>query len=597
MAAKELAIVGSVDAWDMNNWGTLKGITIPLNTSKNTPQPQAGTEVLNNWSNGFLGYNSIIPINYDGEKDLGEMGLIRKYIINHSALRLRSWQLYLDSDVCQALFGRSTMWSIGTGLRLQSKPAKGVLRKKGVSIDSEKFNDQVEEMFKVFASNPICDYEGKRNLHSIAWDGWLNSRVGGDVLVVLRIIDGMPKVQLIDGANVKTPLTGATSSGQDVLNPDNNYIIRNGIEEDKSGKPVAYWVQKVVNYTVLTDFERIPVMMDKFPYCQMACMVYGLKYRLNNNRGIPLIAAVMETASKMGRYREATLGSAEEGAKIILAIEHERGTGDENPMLAQMAGAYGAFSLNNDLPADSYGNNLSNKVQATTNKQTVNLPEGAKLNPFDSKKELNFKDFYSANFDIVCAVAGYPPEVILSKYDSNYSASRAAIKDFEHTLLVQREAFANQFYQIIYNFCLDFWVLNGDIQADGYREMLFKRDALGLTAYRNAYWMGDNVPHIDPEKEVRAWRLKLGEDSANVPLCTVEEATEALSGGDAISNIEQYVKEFEFAQGLGIEKVLPKGATVEPGEATKPTTPKKKDKKTTAKTTFFTAENIINGTI
>jgi capsid protein len=193
------------------------------------------------------------------------------------------------------------------------------------------------------------------------------------------------------------------------------------------------------------------------------------------------------------------------------------------------------------------------------------MPNGAKLVMHESKQENGFTDFYTTNFDIVCAVAGYPPEVIMSKYNSNYSASRAAIKDFEHTLKVKRARFAKQFYQLVYDFCLDTWALTGQIQAPGYLNAIATQNQMAVAAYRCARWAGDAVPHIDPFKEVKAIREMLPENSKNMPLITLEQAVEILDNGDFNDVLEQYTKERNNGDALGIEEsgktepVLPNG--------------------------------------
>lgn len=536
----------------------------PVQVQQQKPQTEAA--VFNPDGVGWMGYNTVIPVIFDGEKDLGEIGPVKVYNLDHYAIRLRSWQAFLDSDVCSALMRRSCDWVIGTGLKLQAQPKKKVLDLLKIGMgDTEDFNENVEALFDLFASTQLSDFAQKDSLNEIAREAWKNAIAGGDVLLVMHYENGMPKVQLIDGQRVRTPLAFGTTTGLDVTNPDNGNIIRHGVEINKKGEHVAYWVAKTNIFATLGDFDRYPARMDKYPYCQTAKLVYGLKYRLDNVRGIPMITAVMETAVKMSRYREATISGAEERAKITLTIEHDAISTGENPFIAQAAVASG-FTPQADLPSDSYGRNLENKVYATANKQAVNLPNGASLKAIESKQELTFAEFYSANFDIVCAVAGYPPEVILSKYNSNYSASRAAIKDFEHTIIVQRQSFSEQFYQTIYNFCLDAWVINSLIDLPNYELALGNQNQIALAAFRFARFAGDVVPHIDPIKEVKAWREKLGADSANIPLCTVADAIEALAplGGTSFDNtIEQYAKELEKAKEKGIEKVLPKGDNVE----------------------------------
>lgn len=518
-----------------------------------TPEPQAVGWVA---PQGF-GYNRVQVLNYDGEKDLGGMGQIRKYLLDHQALRMRSHQLYLDSDVCAALFNRSAMWGIGGGLKLQACPETELLESEGISIEAEDFNEAIESRFSVFASTAMCDYQETRNLGEMATEGWVNGEVGGDVLVIMRLVDGTPKVQLIDGSHLQTPLLWGSGIGIDIVNPVTKNRVRHGVEIDDKGKHVAYYIYKGEHADILTGYERVEARMNVYPYSEMARLVYGLKYRIDNVRGIPVITAVMETASKMGRFKDATLAGAESRAKIAYTIEHTKESTGEPVQIQQMAAASG-FGNNTDLPTDSMGEAMANKIAVTTENMTYNMPIGAKLAMHDSKQEYGFNDFYTVNFDLVCAVAGYPPEVIMSKYNSNYSASRAAIKDFEHTLDVKRKKFASQFYQLIYNFCLDVWVLSGKIDAPGYLQALASQNEMALASYRKSRWAGDAVPHIDPYKEVQAIRAMLPEDSANMPLITLEQAVEILGNGDFDDVMEQYEKERDNGISRGIKPVEPK---------------------------------------
>ena len=528
------------NAFDITSWGTQQ-------------KPDVTSEMISQPGPGGYGYNSVFVLPFDGETDMGEMGPIRKYLADHQALRLRSHQLDLESDVCSALFERSKMWGVGTGLKLQAEPKGLVLDGAGVQLDTEEFNEGIEEFFGTWASNPMCDYSSVQNLTDISGEAWSDIDKGGDTLVVMRLVNDMPKCELIDASYVRTPLNFGTLTGLEVINPDTKNRIRHGVEMDKAGKHVAYWVVKGDNW-LQDGFERIECRMSKYPYSEMARMCYGRKHRIDNSRGIPIISAVMETAAKMGRYMSAALASAEERAKVVYTINHTAKSTGESPIMAQMAKASGIY-FNSGLPTDSQGRELANQVAASTNKQTFDMPLESEMKTLESKQELHVRDFYTVNFDIVCAVVGYPPEVIMSKYNSNYSASRAAIKDFEHTLTVKRNRFAKQFMQMVYNYYLDWMVLSNKIKAPGYLNALGKRDEMVLTAYRHAEWMGDTVPHIDPVKEVMAWRLKMGAGTDHLPLCTAEEAAEALSSISLSSIMEQSSKERLMADELGIEKV------------------------------------------
>ena len=44
--------------------------------------------------------------NFDGEKNLGEIGPAREYVLDYTALRVRSWQSYLESEITQTTINR-----------------------------------------------------------------------------------------------------------------------------------------------------------------------------------------------------------------------------------------------------------------------------------------------------------------------------------------------------------------------------------------------------------------------------------------------------------------------------------------------------------
>lgn len=498
----------------------------------------------------FFGLGSpLFTVSYDGEKNLGEIGPIKEYTLDYAALRLRSWQSYLESEITQTVLNKFRIWVIGSGLKLQSDPVKKVLESENIKIKPEEFNEITEARFRIYSRSRQSDYSSMGNLQIGAHTAFINSIIGGDVLVVLRYVNDEVKYQLIDGAHVVSPMIN--SHEVSAVKTRGN-VIKNGIELSPKGEHIAYFVKSSKD---LFSIERIPARGEKSGKL-MAYLVYGMKYRLDNHRGMPLIATVLETIKKLERYKEATVGSAEERQKIAYSIEHQQFSTGESPLTKNLAKAYDLDGgLNNDLPVDVNGNKLADTVSVSTNKQAFNMPIGASLKILESKNELYFKDFYSTNINLICAAIGIPPEVALSKYDSNFSASRAALKDWEHTINVTRIHFAFQFYQPFYNLWLETEILKMKITAPGYLKGIMDKNNMVLDAYQNARFVGANVPHIDPLKEVNAERAKLGAKAINIPLTTVEAATEALNGGDSDSNIEQFAEELAESERLGLKEV------------------------------------------
>lgn len=475
---------------------------------------------------------------FTGEKNYGEMGPVKNYTPSFDILRARSWQAYAESEIAKTILGRFSIWVIGGGLKLQSEPVSSILEMEGIKLKTEEFNLSVESRFSLWSKSKSCDYSGMVNLNKLENRGFINSIVGGDVLVVLRYEEGLT-VQLIDGAHVRSPFGYEFNERL-----KNGNRIKNGVEISESGKHVAYHVEIGFN-----EFKRIESKGKTG--LTMAYMVYGSEYRLDNHRGMPLIATVLETLKKLERYKEATVGSAEERQKIAFSIEHTRDSNGENPMARNLTRLMNIDAAV-DSPVDIDGKALSNQVAATTNKQAINMPIGSTLKMLESKNELYFKDFYTVNIDLVCACVGIPPEVAMSKYDSNFSSARAAIKDWEHSLGVRRKDFSEQFMQPIYDFWLEIEILSNRIQAPGYIQAKLSNDLAILNSYRNARFVGPSVPHIDPLKEVKAEREKLGALGVNLPLTTVEAATEALNGGESYANMLQFADELKDAKDLKI---------------------------------------------
>ncbi len=512
------------------------------NPFKNFSNPFKKKEVVKQqeMSASYTYGSSITPVfvqNYDGEKNLGEIGPIIEHVPNYYALSKRSWQAYTTSEIAKIVIDKYVCWVIDKGLKLQSNPQKKVLEREGIKIDSEKFNEQVESLFSVWGKSTNSSYNGMDNLHSLSKEGFKNSRLGGDNLIVLSF-DGTLKVQVIDGCLIYSMFD---------VKVENGNKIRNGIETDSKGKHVAYHLFINGENKRIAAFNSIGL--------RTAFLVYGSKHRLSDNRGMPKIAIALESIKKMERYREAAIGSAEERQKIPYAIEHEAYSDGTSPLEQNIAWAQDIDQSGKNIPVDAVGNRLAQTVAATTNKQVFNMTQGAKIKSLESKQEMFFKEFHSTNADIICAAVEIPPNIAFSIYNDSFSASRAATKDWDHTIDVTRDDYSFQFYQPIYNYFLHVNILMGKIDAPGYLEAFAKKNWIVVEAYRNCRFTGPFFPHIDPLKEVNAERAKLGELAKHLPLTTLEQATEALNGGDSIANVEQFAKELDDAKTEGLEAV------------------------------------------
>lgn len=494
------------------------------------------------------GGGSMRPIyveTFDGEKEVDNMGPIKDYILDHAGLAARSRQSYIESEISRTLIDRFVMWVIGDGLKVQIEPMIQLLENEGIEVDMEDFEKQIEPYFTRFANSYKSDWGKERNIHQMCNLAAKTALLSGDCLIVGRIKNGWLSFQIIDGQWVRNP-TDMPIGGK----LQNNNKIDNGVEVNAKGQHVAYYVVQPDGYTT----KRIEAY-GRSTGMRFAWLIPGVKYRVSDNRGIPVLSATLETLKKLERYKEATVSTAEEAAKLTFQITHEAGSGQDNPFKQGFTKAFDQDLGDGDnLPTSYEGKNLENQVYSSTDRKAVNLPPGAELKPMThSNGEINFKDFYHPNIQIISAAVGMPYEVMLSMYNSNFSASRAALKDWEHTLNVWRTHFGDHFYQPIYDLFFTQKVIQNKVRAPGYLEAFMDNDEEILEAYRATRWVGKNVPHIDPVKEIEALRRQLGSKAKHLPLTTLRKATEKINNGDSTINLQKFAEELQKAEELDIQ--------------------------------------------
>lgn len=476
----------------------------------------------------------VISKKWDGEKTLGELGMVVKNIPDYEKLRLRALDAYVKTDTVKIIASKHFDWVVGSGLKLQVEPNRTVLESEGIKFESSTFQKLVEARFMVYANSVNCDFSKQKNLHQLANDFYKSKYLGGDCLAICRYGEYGPNIQFI--------------SAEFVCNPDQKEIedakargntVEHGIELNDRCEHVAYFVKSKSKDFLTTTFERIEVVGEKSGR-KMAWMVYGERISPDHKRGVPKIAQILEKVNKLDRYTEAAVGKAEQAAKILYAITHENFSTGENPLEAIVNKK---MKLAGGTETDGYvlADGLANRIIETTSNMTINMPNGAKLQSFGTDIESDYASFESANFNKIAAASSVPPEVAMQSYNSNYSASRAAINGWGYVVDIDRKDFQDQFYKPFYKLWLEFEILSNKIQAPGYIKALNDGNFMITDSYAQCRFIGKNMPHIDPLKEIKAIRAMLG-DLDQTPLISREQATEALNSGEWLEN---YLKNLE----------------------------------------------------
>ena len=164
------------------------------------------------------------------------------------------------------------------------------------------------------------------------------------------------------------------------------------------------------------------------------------------------------------------------------------------------------------------------------------LPPGKKIetvNPLRSNAQ--FEMFVNTCITEIASSMGIPKEVLMKKYESNYTAARAALLDFWRTVRVYRTKFNRAYNQPIYGQWLAEAVAAGRIDAPGFFD-----DPMARMAWCGCIWMGASMGHVDPKKEVEAANERI---AANIT--TQEQEASEYNGNDWAANIRQRKKEIK----------------------------------------------------
>ena len=485
---------------------------------------------------------ALYPTTYfNGEKTPYEMGNPHHYFIDYYAMRLRAWEAYIKTDFVQNAIRKYILWVLGPGLKTQSEPIESVLRAKGINQDLRRFSEDVEAQFRLFANTRESTYNQNEVLHELAERAMMNSILAGDCLIVARYNGNSVNAQVIDGGLISTPIGSRYMSWAEKRG---NQII-DGVEINKKGKHIAYYIKQP---GVDMKWQRIKARQSDGTL--QAWLMIGQKGKQNDVRGMSLLAAVLETSEKMGRYKDASLSHAEQSSKFVASIQHDINSDGTNPLMDNIAQAFGkekGTMPDSITDGEIRAPKIAEQVQGTV----VNLGVGQKLVKHTPEVDVNFENFWNINIEVVYATLGIPPEVAKDLFGGSYSSSRAALKSWEYKIATDRtKKLHREFYGPIFDYWLNIAVLKGDIQAEGYLDALVNKDFMVLAAYRNKRFIGTSVPHIDPVKEVTAERMKLGENMKDYPLTTVEQSMENLNTGDVNQMIKKRIYEQEIVKEL-----------------------------------------------
>lgn len=394
------------------------------------------------------------------------------------------------------------------------------------SSEAEKLQAQILREFSLWADTPVCDAERMDNFYALQQLAFLSYLMSGDVVALLpwRKLPGQPynlRVQLIEADRICSP------DDMDRLQPcevqgHRVHKIVQGIETDKSGMVVAYWIR---NGHPLASFNDEPQIkwqrVEAYGKTGRRNVLHVIsRERIGQRRGVPILAPVLETVKQLGRYTDAEVTAAVLSSFFTVFVESEMAS-DDRP-LGEM------------LPDGMLIDGMDQSSIELGPGAIVDLNPGEKVNFADPKHpNTGYDAFTRALLVQIGAALEIPQEVMFKQFTSSYSAARGALNEFWRTCQMQRDWFTDDFCQPVYEEWISEAVARGRVPAPGFFD-----DPAIRKAYTECTWNGPARTNLNPVQEVEAATKRV-----EAGFSTAQEETATMTGGNYNRNIRQRIIE------------------------------------------------------
>ncbi len=270
-----------------------------------------------------------------------------------------------------------------------------------------------------------------------------------------------------------------------VSNPDKRIDtdrLVSGIEHDQNGAPVAVHVSDSHPGNLRAkqlNWRRVPMR-----YRDGRRIVHHLflRERIDQTRGVPILAPVIEEIKSIFDYSEAEVRAAVTSAYFTVFVTSEIGDSDSSSVQS-------ADKRSEDTGEVTLGSGA-----------IIDLDEGESIEIADPKRPNDsFEGFINAVMREIGMALEIPFEILVKHFTASYSASRAALEMAYQVFNRDRNFFARKFCQPVYEWVIEEAVLIGRLDAPG-----FFADPLIRQAWLGTEWRGPGRMSLDPGKDSKA---------------------------------------------------------------------------------------------
>lgn len=424
--------------------------------------------------------------------------------------------------------------SVGTGLALVAQPDRQVI---GWTEDqATEWRAGTQREFSLWADSAECDIELAGNFYDRQRIVLGAARASGDCFTLLPDVDPGPR-RAVMPYRLRLQILEADRIGNPGMGMDTAEVA-GGVRCDTTGRPIAYHVydrhpgaQLALASAVRGAGRWYDVLGARSG--RRRILHHWLPARPGQRRGVPWLAPIITLLKDLDTYTDAELKAAVVSAFFTVFVT----TGSGNP-----APVFAGAEVGDGPAADQIRMGPA---------AVVGLAAGEDAKFADPKRpNVAFDPFVQAILQQIGMALGIPFELLLKRFNSSYSASRAALLDAWMFFRGQRTWLARSFCQPVYETWLAEAVGSGRVEAPG-----FFADPLLRWAYCRAEWVGDSQGSIDPKNEVAAYTAAI-----EGGLLTHERAEWELFGTDFNETLDTKASERRRLDRAGLARQPKPGA-------------------------------------
>jgi lambda family phage portal protein len=408
-------------------------------------------------------------------------------------LRARSRDLVRNNPIATGAISTIRSNVVGSGLSLKARPDYAALGMTDEQADA--WSETVEREFKYWSDSPECDVTRTQNFYGLQALAFRSFMESGDTFALLPFVDPQGpipyglRIQLVEADRVETPggvpLGPAIAQSGSINGSDPNNRIVSGVEINTVGAPIAYHIcNQHPSDPPIGDRKWTRVLAFGKTGRRNVLHVFD-RTRPGQNRGIPLMAPVIEQLKQLDRYTEAELMAAVVSAMFTVFVKTEAGDG-----------------LAGDDVTTKTGQKVidSSKEVGLGNGAILDLLPGEDVQFADpSRPNSGYSPFVDQILQQIGVALNLPFEVLIKHFTASYSAARAALLQAWQAFKQWRDFLSTSFCTPVYEAWMEEAIAMDRIDAPGFFD-----DTAIRRAYLGCEWIGDAPSQIDPLKEIQA---------------------------------------------------------------------------------------------